>query len=218
MTVRPKVGALGCAHHHQLNEQFAQADRAHAVMDACRAKPDLRHLEAVAFRTEQVFGGHADVVKGQFADRRDLILATHPAQPPHQANAGRVHRHQDAGMAAGAVGVRIGHAHHDQEAALRMRGTGDEPFSAVDDVVVAIAPHRRCDVGRIRRSDIGLGHAEGGARLCLQQRPQPARFLLRRRAVLQRDHVGHVGRLAVEHFRRPEQPAHDFRQRRIFEI
>jgi hypothetical protein len=40
----------------------------------------------------------------------------------------------------------------------------------------------------------------------------------RRRAILQRDHVGHVGRLTVEDFRRPEQPAHDFGQRRIFEI
>jgi hypothetical protein len=52
-------------------------------------------------------------------------------------------------MAASAVGVRIGHAHHDQEAAARMRRTGDEPFAAVDDVVVAVADHFGGDVGRI---------------------------------------------------------------------
>ena len=88
------------------------------MMDARRPKPDLRDLEALAFGAEQVFAGHADIVEGEFADRRDVILAAHPAQPPHQAHAGRIHRHDDAGMAAGAVGVRIGHAHHDQEAAV----------------------------------------------------------------------------------------------------
>ena len=119
------------------------------MMDAGRPKPDLRDLETFALGAEQVRAGHADIIEGEFADRGDVIFAAHPAQPPHQANARRLHRHDDAGMAAGAVGVGIGHAHHDQEAALRMRRAGDEPFPSVDDVVVAVADHARGDVGGI---------------------------------------------------------------------
>ena len=114
--------------------------------------------------------------------------------------------------------VRIGHAHHDQKTALRMRRAGDEPFAPVDDVIVAVAHHPGGDVGRVGGSDIGLGHAERRTGFGFQQRLQPARLLLRRGAVLQRDHVRNVRRLAVEDFRRPEQPAHDFGQRRVFEI
>ena len=84
-------------------------------MNSRRPEPDLRHLEALAFPAKQVFAGDTDIVEGEFADRGGVILAAHPAQRPDQANSARIHRHDDAGMAAGAVGVRVGHAHHDQE-------------------------------------------------------------------------------------------------------
>src|SRR6185503_19870025 len=96
--------ALRRAHHHQFEQQFAEPDRAYAVMDACRPEPDLRDLEPLAFGAEQVFTGHTYLVESQFADRRDMILATHEAQPSYQAHARRIHRHDDAGMAAGALG------------------------------------------------------------------------------------------------------------------
>ena len=99
-----------------------------------------------------------------------------------------------------------------------MGGAGDEPFAPADDVIVAVADHSGCDIGGVGGGDVGLGHAERRTRFRFQQRLQPARLLRWIGAVLQRDHVGHVGRLAVEDFRRPEQPAHDFGQRRIFEI
>ena len=120
------------------------------MMDAGGAEPDLRDLETFALGAEQVRTGHAYVIECKLADRRDVIFASHPAQPPHQANARRLHRHDDAGMAAGAVGIGIGHAHHDQEAAFRMRRAGDEPFPPVDDVVVAVADHAGGDIGGIR--------------------------------------------------------------------
>ena len=188
------------------------------MVNARRSQPDLRDFKTLAFPAEQVGGGHADIFKSQFADRRGVILAAHPAQRAHQTDTGRIHRHDDAGMPAGAVGFRIAHAHHDQKTAVRMRGAGDEPFAPVDDVVVAVAHHARGDIGCIRRGDVGLGHAEGRTGFCLEQRPQPARLLFRRGAVLQRDHVGHVRRLAVEDFGGPEQPPHDLGQRRIIEV
>src|SRR5215468_3145028 len=106
------------------------------MMKTRRPKPNLRDLKALAFFTQQIFPGHADIVEGELADRRDMILATHPGQPPYQANAGRVHRDDDAGMAARAFGIGAGDAEHDQEAAARMGSSGDEPFAAGDDVVV----------------------------------------------------------------------------------
>ena len=73
------------------------------MMDARRPEPDLRDLEPFAFLAEQVFARHADLVERELADRRDVILAAHPAQPPHQAHARRIHRHDDAGMRGGSA-------------------------------------------------------------------------------------------------------------------
>src|SRR5512132_1151527 len=109
------------------------------MMNTRRPEPDLRDLETFALGTEQVRTRHANVIERELPDRGDMILAAHPAQPPHQTDARRIHRHDDAGMAAGAVGTGIGHAHHDQEAAPWMRRAGDEPFAPRDDVVVAVA-------------------------------------------------------------------------------
>src|SRR5258707_1175946 len=102
------------------------------MMDARGAQANLRDLETFALGAEQVRAGHANVIEGELPDRGDMILTSHPAQPPYETNAGSIHRHDDAGVAAGALRTGIGHAHHDQEAAFRMRRAGDEPFSAVD--------------------------------------------------------------------------------------
>ena len=98
-------GALGGAHRHQLDQQFTEADRAHAMVNARRPEADLRDLEPFALVAKQILAGHAHIVEGQFADRCDMILAAHPGQPPYQANTGRRHRHDDAGMAARALGA-----------------------------------------------------------------------------------------------------------------
>ena len=64
----------------------------------------------------------------------------------------------------------------------------------------------------------GSRHAERGPDLAVQQRRQPLPLLFGRAELLQDLHVRHVRRVAVEHDRRPGQPAHDRRQRREFEI
>ena len=119
------------------------------MVNARRPEPDLRDLESLAFLAEQVRSRHPHIVECEFADRGGVVLASHPAQPPDQANARRVHRHDDAGMAAHAVAILVGHAHHDQKTALRMGGAGDEPFAPGDDVIVAVANHFGGDVGGI---------------------------------------------------------------------
>src|SRR4051794_40226352 len=108
------------------------------MVESCGSKPDLRDLEALPLFAKQVRSGHADLVQGEFTDRSGVVLATHPAQRANQTNAGRVHRHDHAGMATGAVSIRIGDTEDDQKRAERMRGASDEPFTPRDDVVIAI--------------------------------------------------------------------------------
>ena len=147
------------------------------MMNARRAETDLGDLETLPFFANQVRPGNTCIVEGEFADRGGVILTAHPAQRPDQADAGRIHRHNDTGMAAGALRIRIGHAEYDQETAARMGGAGDEPFAPVDDVVVLIANDRGGDIGRIGGGHIGFGHPEGRTGLGFEQRPQPARLL-----------------------------------------
>jgi hypothetical protein len=99
-----------------------------------------------------------------------------------------------------------------------MRGAGDEPFAPVNDVIVRCTNHRGRDIGGVRGGHVGFGHPERRTGFGFQKRLEPARLLFRLGAVLQRDHVGNVGRLTVENFRRPEQPPHDLGERRILEV
>ena len=52
----------------------------------------------------------------------------------------------------------------------------------------------------------------------MQQRPQIGFLLFRRGEHLQDFHVRHIGRMAVEHFRGPGQPAENFRHMGKFKI
>src|SRR5258705_4163773 len=151
-----KGGAFGRPYHHQLDQKFAQPDRTHAMMNARGTEADLRDLEALSFFTEQVLRGDADIFKGEFADRRDMVLATHPAQPPDETDARGSHRHDDAGVTAGAVGIRIGHPHHNHEAALREGRTGDETFATVVDVIDDVADHSIRESVTVRRCAVAI--------------------------------------------------------------
>ena len=116
------------------------------------------------------------------------------------------------------LGVGVGLAHHDQDATVRMRGIGDEPLPAVDDVVVAVAPDRCGDVGRVRRRHIRFGHRERRADLAVEQGHQPLRALRGGGEHVQQFHVAGVRRIAVERLRGPRHPAHDLGQRRVLEV
>lgn len=100
-----------------------------------------------------------------------------------------------------------------------MRGTGDEPFAAVDDVVRARCREpsgSRYWWHRMRRHPVRSCRTPNG--FLPPGAPKPARLLRSRRAVLQRDHVGYVRRLAIEDLRRPEELPHDLGERGAFEI
>ena len=60
--------------------------------------------------------------------------------------------HEDHALAAVALGVGVGDAHHDQQLAARRHRARRPPLAPVDDVVVAVALDARRDVGARRRT------------------------------------------------------------------
>ena len=114
--------------------------------------------------------------------------------------------------------VRIGLAHHDRDLAARIADARRPPLAAVDHIMIAVALDRGFDIGRVRRCDGRLGHQERGTNLAVHQRLQPLLFVLLGAVAHEHFHIAGVRRGAVEHFRRPADMAHLFRQQRVFEI
>ncbi len=110
---------------------------------------------------------------------------------------------QDHRLLLMARGVGIGAAHHDEDLAPRIGGTGDPPLAAVDDVVAAVAQHGGLDVAGVAGGHRGLGHRERAADLAVQQRLEPLLALLLGGEQVQGLHVAGVGRRAVESPRAP---------------
>ena len=101
------------------------------MVDARRPEPDLRHLKTVAFFAEQVFArGYGTLSK--VSSPIGAVWSSQPIQRsrPDQPDAWRIHRHDNAGMAAGAVGVRIGDRITIRNEQRGCAAAGDEPFAA----------------------------------------------------------------------------------------
>ena len=190
--------AVARAFDHGFQRALGQADKAHAVVDAARAKTRLRDFKAAAGRAQAVGHRHAHVVEGQFdvAVRR-VVVAEH-RQRPDDAHARRVHRHQHHRLALVRRGVGLGDAHDDEDGAARVGGAGGPPLAAVDDVMLAVAHDRQRDVGGVGAGHVGFGHGEGRADFAGQQPRQPGFLLFGRGEVHQHFHVAGVGRAAVE--------------------
>ena len=146
-----------------------------------------------------------------------MVIAEH-RQMPHDRDARSVARHQDHRLLLMLGRVRIGLAHEDHDLAARVAGAGSPPFTAVDDVFVAVAVDRALDVGCVARRHRRLRHAEGGADLAVEQRLQP--FLLMRLCpvALYCLHIAGIRRRAVEYLAGPQDPAHHLAKRRVFDV
>ena len=133
-------------------------------------------------------------------------------------DARRVERHQHHRLLPVLVGRAVGLAHQDRDLAARIAGARRPPFAAVDHIIVAVAGDVAFDIGRVGRGDRRLGHQEGRADLAVHQRPQPFLLLLARAVAVEHLHIAGVGRRAVEHLGRPQDPAHLLGAERIFEV
>src|SRR5262245_40526182 len=70
----------------------------------------------------------------------------------------------------------------------------------------------------VRRSHVRLGHEKRRPNVPVEQGLAPSAGLLWCAVSEDRLHVAGIRRRAIEDFRRPEHAAHDFAQRRIFEV
>ncbi len=165
----------------------------HAVRQPGRLQPLLRIDEALPHLAQHGVVRDVALVEAQLAMAADGERIER-GNGAHQLHAGVVHRHDEL---RGAV---IGLCEHDGEAgADRAR---DEPLVAVDHPAVTRAAGAAAQHGGIRsRTGRRLRHGEAGPDAPLRKRPQP-RLALRGRALAQQaDHVGLVGRGAVQRCR-----------------
>ena len=220
MMARPERRPRRRAPAHHLQRALGHPDRPHRVVDAPRPEALLREPEALALLAEQVRGRHADVVVDDLgvAAVRPVVVAEQ-ARRAHDVDARRVLGHQDHALAPVPLGVRVGHAHDDQQLAARRHRPRRPPLAPVDHVVVAVALDAGGDVRRVRGRDVGLGHRERRPDPPVEQRIQPARLLLRRAEQREQLHVPRVGRRAVERLRsHPRVAAGDLGQRRVLQV
>ena len=184
--------------HEEVQRPLSLPDRAHAVMDASGAEPDLRDLEAAAFAEEHVRPGHPHVVQLDVHVAVGRVVLAKHGHGPQDVEAGGVHGYQDLRLLLIARRVRAGLDHADHDLAARVASAGDVVLLAVDDPLVAIEHGSRVDVLGIGRGHVGLRHAEAGTDLTGKKRLQPLLLLLLRADALQHLHVAGIGRGAVQ--------------------
>ena len=96
----------------------------------------------------------------------------------------------------GRLEISLNHADHDLTS--RIASAAGPVLLSVDNPLVALEHRMRANIGRIRRSDIGLGHAKAGTNFAVHEWLKPL-FLLSLSPVFVDDfHVARVGGTAVE--------------------
>src|SRR3546814_13624267 len=60
------------------------------------------------------------------------------------------------------------------ELAARIAGPRRPPFASVNDIMLAVAPNGRTNVGSVGRCDVGFRHEASRADLAVHQRSEPA--------------------------------------------
>ena len=203
----------------QFQRALGGANQAHAVVDAARAQAPLGNFEAAPRAQQHIAGGHPHILEQDFRVAQRRVVITQGRQRAHHAQARRDLGHQNLALLQVAIGVvRVRLAHDDENLRALVHGAGDEPLAAVQHPVIPVLLYAQLDVGGVGGGDLGLGHGVGGADLPCQQRPQPALLLLGVAVAHQHFHVAGIRRIAVEHLRRPQHPAHHFRQRRVVKV
>ena len=96
----------------------------------------------------------------------------------------------------GRLEISLHHADHDLTS--RITCAAGPMLLSVDDPLVTLEHRMRANIGRIRRSDVGLGHAKAGTNLAVHEWLKPL-FLLSLSTVFVDDfHIAGIGGTAVE--------------------
>ena len=203
----------------QLQRALGGADQAHAVVHATRAQPPLGDFEAATLTQQDILQRHAHVPELDFRVSQRGVVVAQGGQRPHQRHAGRAPGHQHLALllvAAGVVGVGL--AHDNIDLCALVHGVGGKPLATVQHPFVALANDAQFDIGGVTGGHLRFRHDIAGTDLTGEQGGQPLFLLLRRGVFHEYFHIAGVGSIAVEYFRRPQHPPHDFRQRRIVEV
>jgi hypothetical protein len=197
---RPQRLAEGLALGHigagDLHAALGEAEPAHAVGEAGRAKPDLGDLEPVALLQQAVLERDLEPVELEFAYAA-MLVRPHVGDAPDDAPVRIVLAVEEGREAAPRV---VGGARHEDEVAGD-GGAGDEPLAAMNNVTVALAfrlrQHHAAGVGA--RTGVRLGHHEGRPHFSVDDRLQPGVLhLLAGQHLVEQAHVAVIRGLAVE--------------------
>ena len=187
-------------------------------MDATGSETTLGDFEAPAFAKDDIGRRNAHVLHFDFHMAVWGVVIAEHGQVTNDVHAGCVSRHQNLGLLRITAAFKGGLAHHDRDLAARITKAGRPPFTAVDDIFIAIADDRGLDIGRIGRCNGRFGHQEGGPDFTVHQRTEILFFLFQRAVAVEHFHIAGVGRRAVEHFGGKADAAHFFGAQRIFQI
>ena len=162
----------GPARHHQLERPLGRPDRAHAVVDAARARgAPARSRSRGPRRGACSRSGPARRGSAGACGRGGRRPGRRRSMPPTHLDARACPWARGSATAGGgARAVRAGLDHHDHDLAARVAGAGDVVLLAVDDPLVAVALGRAGDVAGVGGGHVGLGHGEGRADLAGQER------------------------------------------------
>src|SRR4028118_454195 len=193
---------------------------ARAVVDAPRTQAPLRDGEAFALVPQDVPRRHPHVVEGDLRVAVRGLVVAEDREGPLYLHARGVEGNQDHGLLLVARRLRVRLAHQDGDLAPPVPRPGGPPLAAVHDVLVPTGGtlYPGLDVGRVRGGHVGLGHAEGGADLPLQERLEPLLLLLCGPVAGEDLHVARVGGVAVKDLGPYEAAAHDLAQRRVLQV
>src|SRR3546814_5916016 len=86
---------------------------------------------------------------------RGMIIAI-DGEEPLDLDARRIEVDQDHGLLPVNLCLRVGFAHQDRELAARIAGPRRPPFASVNDIMLAVAPNGRTNVGSV--GQIGRAH------------------------------------------------------------
>ncbi|MNQ78174.1 hypothetical protein D3C85_930770 [compost metagenome] len=178
----------------------------------------MSDFEAASFAQQDVFVRHPDVFKQHFGVTMRRIVVTEHRQRTHNLHAGGIDRHQNHRVLGVAWRVRIAQPHENQDFAAWVASTRGPPFLAVDHPLITIAHRTGGHVGGIGGRHVRFGHGECRANLAAQQGFEPALLLFFVGITHQHFHVAGVRCRAVERLWPQQRAAHDFRQRRVFEV
>src|SRR3546814_2638584 len=121
------------------------------MMNAARPQTTLRDLEATPFAKQQIFYRHPHIGERHFCvTMRGMIIAI-DGEEPLDLDARRIEVDQDHGLLPVNLCLRVGFAHQDRELAARIAGPRRPPFASVNDIMLAVAPNGRTNVGSVGR-------------------------------------------------------------------